>query len=992
MLQQLRFYYKHSLNDLAVNGRRTFFALLAIAAGVAAIVSLLTLGVMIDDTLTGSLQESNRGDIRISIRPFDEDPLSPEEEDAREQDGVVQEYGPFDELAIGQEGLETIQAWLDEHFPGVAELTYRQLVTGVAGTAVRIPAKDTVNPFTVPLIVETAKYPWYGDVVSEDGRPLDTLINAPTDIVISRNLADKLNAEVGDTLRLNSVNADFTIRGIVPTDVEGGFENIIGALIGFYYLDQQAMTFFDGGQVTADNIYLRLNDLSQLDAMDDALEERFPYLNITSTEDVRSQNEEVSDILTQLVSVMGLISLLIGGIGIINTMNVVVSRRRVEVAVLKTIGFEAEQITILFLVEAFIMGVLGSLLGIVLGWVLTFAIKGVAENFLAQSLTFRITPEPPLTGLIVGALITTIFGFLPTLSAGQVRPATVLHPAETPMPKAGRLRSFAAVIVVILALSLVAQPMIGGLLAAEDDGTNTTESVEPVETTPTSPDITMISASVGAVLGFLGGVAVLAGKMFTDWTHKRWPRRILRWLLFLVIMPTLTGLFGFFVPAVLFLLGAFITAGILYVLLWVVVIIIGRFFPSLGIVDLKIALRSILAARGRTASTLLALAVGIFTLSLISMLTTTILDEFERLIVEQSGGNVLIFASGDTLETVETTLANFDGVESFAVVGAHDVELLTVEDVSENQTITFDELRQRAIELDPGGAGPGYDDLLDFAFRAIDGREIDSNLPEFDFYAGRQLIPEDNGQPVMVMTANEATIALGFEVGDRLTFRFVDSDNPETNTLTFEVVGMKDGRGIDLNTGSPNYVPLDSLPPELEPGQLSAVVQVDEARLRDLQRTFNEIPGTFLLETRLLNDLINRLVTQFTAFPILVSALALFTGGVVIANSVALTTMERRREIAIMKAVGLQRERVLSMLLLENGIMGIIGGLTGVGIGALMLFLMLTQLFDSAIGDSIPFATAFLLMGLALLITLIASVLTVWGASGEKPLNVLRYD
>ena len=52
---------------------------------------------------------------------------------------------------------------------------------------------------------------------------------------------------------------------------------------------------------------------------------------------------------------------------------------------------EAEQVTALFLVEAVLMGVFGSLLGIVLGWIAAYAIKGVAETFLAQTLAFRIT-------------------------------------------------------------------------------------------------------------------------------------------------------------------------------------------------------------------------------------------------------------------------------------------------------------------------------------------------------------------------------------------------------------------------------------------------------------------------------------------------------------------------------------------------------------------------------------------------------------------------
>ncbi|MBI5959103.1 MAG: ABC transporter permease, partial [Chloroflexi bacterium] len=107
---------------------------------------------------------------------------------------------------------------------------------------------------------------------------------------------------------------------------------------------------------------------------------------------------------------------------------------------------------------------------------------------------------------------------------------------------------------------------------------------------------------------------------------------------------------------------------------------------------------------------------------------------------------------------------------------------------------------------------------------------------------------------------------------------------------------------------------------------------------------------------------------------------------------VALSTLERRREIAIMKAVGLQRERVLGMLLLEYGLMGLIGGLIGVGLGGLGLLYMLVQAFEGDLGRSIPYWTALQLMGLCVGIALIAAIVTAWGASGEKPLNVLRYE
>ncbi len=69
---------------------------------------------------------------------------------------------------------------------------------------------------------------------------------------------------------------------------------------------------------------------------------RFPYLQTLTTAEMEEQNSQVAEYVTQMVTVMGLISLLIGGIGIVNTMLVIVSRRTTEVAVLKTIGLEGE--------------------------------------------------------------------------------------------------------------------------------------------------------------------------------------------------------------------------------------------------------------------------------------------------------------------------------------------------------------------------------------------------------------------------------------------------------------------------------------------------------------------------------------------------------------------------------------------------------------------------------------------------------------------------
>ena len=380
------------------------------------------------------------------------------------------------------------------------------------------------------------------------------------------------------------------------------------------------------------------------------------------------------------------------------------------------------------------------------------------------------------------------------------------------------------------------------------------------------------------------------------------------------------------------------------------------------------------------------------------MLAGTVTKFFNNILEQEIGGNVIVIAAGSgVVDQIDTRLASLDGVNSYAVVGNYHTELISMEDASTGDTLTADQLKRRA----ENEVGAQEADYFDYAMQMISGRELDSNLPDVVFYKGRQLDPTtDAGQPVMVIPANSATLAAGIDVGDKLTFRVGGSEgNPLTSgssqarEITFEVVGMTDRRSgqVEVSFGASSYAPIAAFG-DLSPSEVFAIVDVDEAQMGALRRSLTEVPGVFVLETSLINDLINSLIDQFTSLPILVAALALFTGGVVIANSVALTTLERRREIGIMKAVGLQRERVLGMLLLEYGLMGLIGGLIGILIGGVSLLYVLVQAFGGQLGEVIPYGTAFLLMGLCVAIALVAAILTAWGASGERPLNVLRYE
>ncbi|MBN2303784.1 MAG: ABC transporter permease, partial [Anaerolineae bacterium] len=461
MTGQLTFYLKHSLNDLRANRQRTVFALLCIAAGVAAIVGLQTLGELINDTLTGSLREANKGDIHIFSGPESDTPEAVQRQGRAE--GVLEPGGQFFPDYFGQAGLDRIQAWFDTHYPGAAAITYQQTFSDLTtGTGISLPARQTEKTFVSSYIVDAARFPLYGERVSLDGVPLRDLIQHPDDIVISDNLADDLGAEIGDTLRLSGASADFTLRGVVSADAEAGVDNLFAGLFGFYYLDLDAAPYFSQEPATYD-LYVRLNDDSQLAEIEAAFRAEFPYITVITTQDLKDRNAQISRIINGLVTVMGLVALLIGGIGIANTMLVIVNRRAAEVAILKTVGLEPREVTLLFLTEAILMGIIGSVAGVLSGWLIAFVARGLAESFVAQSLEFRFAPGPALTGLVIGILITAIFGFLPTLAAGRVRPVTVMRPSDAVVPKAGRRLTAVAILALLLALSVLTQGLVGDL-------------------------------------------------------------------------------------------------------------------------------------------------------------------------------------------------------------------------------------------------------------------------------------------------------------------------------------------------------------------------------------------------------------------------------------------------------------------------------------------------------------------------------------------------
>ncbi|MCC6802003.1 MAG: ABC transporter permease, partial [Anaerolineae bacterium] len=799
-MRRIAFYLRYAARNLRRGARWTTFAVFCIAAGVATIVALRSLGLAIGDSLTENVRANNHGDVTVS-RVSGSNSIFPGFSRSEPANTV---FNPRQ--------VERVQQWAAEHD---AQVTFYFRTANLQVTAVDYVSVGRPQFINV-LLIDPQTFPPTGDITALDpaGVPLRELFTGGDEIVISQNLADSQGIQVGDTVRVSNTTDLYTVRGIVSAEIESSITNPLAAFFGFAYLDESQAEKLEL-PVQPNTFSLILPPGADIEAFGEEVGDLVGSRYVTTTPELLERNRAIADVLGRFIVVMGLGALLIGGVGIINTMLVMVGRRAEEIAALKTFGLKGRQVGALFLSEAFLLGVLGSILGCVLGVILSVGVNQYGAAFLQQRLPWRIYPEALLYGVGLGIVVTLVFGILPILTANRIRPAIILRPNEAHLPGVGVFHSLLALVLVVVVIGGIAGRIIG--------------------------DMRFGSVTVsGAVIGIVGVAATL------------------------------------------------LILGILVCILWVIVWLVSH-LPSFGSVDLRLALRNLTARRIRTATTLLALSAGMFALSSITFVGVGTREILQFQLTQNLGGNVLVFP---VLSVVSQALGQ----------GLLTAQLQGVEGVLNNTRISLYNAPLVAVN----GEAP----IDDEGFSAVRGGRRafsvglltrDSTNPAAlptDILRGRDLTADDRGKFVLVVADAWAQVQ-GADVGSTLTL------GTPNGLQTFEVVGIARSSG-QVSFGS-LFVP---------PGVISDidvqfnVLLVDPAHLNEVLLKLSESPLVFALDITFIDGLLKRLIDQFAAIPTVVGLLSLLAAAVTMANTVSLQTLERRRQIGVLKAVGLKGRRV----------------------------------------------------------------------------------
>lgn len=445
-MQRVRFYLQLTWRNLRRDGRWTSLAILGVAAGVAAMVALRSLGLAVNDALLLNLREVNRGD--INVRSVPSGPFA-----------FAINQGAWERNVFEAGDLQRIEAAVAGHD---GSLTAYSVWHNVQFS--RHDGADARRPGIISsFFIDPASFAISHHVAAEEppGAALDRLLGGGAELVVSRRLAASLSLQPGDLVSVSGSGQPYRVTGIVPDHSEANLRDLASSFFGFAYFhrDQALQLQLNPApnqisirlpQGSAPETVRQLGlDLWALDA---------GIHSMTTTPDLLLRNVALAELIERFVVLTGLAALLIGAAGIVNTMLVLTRRRLLEIAALKTLGLGRRQITVIFGLEALMLGMAGSLAGVPAGVVLGRFVSGFGETLIQRPVSWQPYPQAMLFGLAMGLVVTLVFGLLPVSIAARVRPASILRPAQARLPRAS-LRE--------MALALPALLLVTGAIAGE---------------------------------------------------------------------------------------------------------------------------------------------------------------------------------------------------------------------------------------------------------------------------------------------------------------------------------------------------------------------------------------------------------------------------------------------------------------------------------------------------------------------------------------------
>jgi len=402
--------FEETTSALTSNKMRSGLTMLGIVIGIASVIAMVAIGTGSQSTINASIQ--SLGSNLILVQPgFQRGAAS----------GPVS-GGRGSAQTLTQADADAIKTEITMAKNVAPQLSGRYQITA-SGTNTNTTVNGTVPSYTEVRNIQIS----IGSFISDEN--VSTMAKVA---VLGPTTRDDLfgteTDPTGQSIRINNVN--FRVIGVTKSKGGSGFSNqddiiFIPITTAQTYLsgnssshvseiDIEAASTNDMGliQTQVTNLLLQRHNISNASLAD------FQVLN---QQDIVNSASSATNTFTILLASIAGISLVVGGIGIMNMMLTTVTERTREIGLRKAIGADEKDINMQFLTESFLLTFVGGVVGIVLGWAVAWGIT----KFTGTATSVSITSV--LLAFGVSAVIGIIFGYYPARRASKLNPIEALR-------------------------------------------------------------------------------------------------------------------------------------------------------------------------------------------------------------------------------------------------------------------------------------------------------------------------------------------------------------------------------------------------------------------------------------------------------------------------------------------------------------------------------------------------------------------------------------
>jgi putative ABC transport system permease protein len=400
--------FRETSSALLSNKVRSGLTILGIVIGIGSVIAMISVGQGSTASITSNIQ--SLGSNLLMVSPSFQRGV-----------GTQVSAGRGSAKTLKQEDADAIQEEITLIKALAPELSSRYQITA-KGTNTNTSVVGTTVDYPTVRNVEIAE----GSFISEQNvRSLSKVA------VLGPTTRDDLFGEdatgvVGKTIKINKIQ--FKVIGITKEKGGSGMSNQDDMI----FIPLSTAQRFLAGSDYLSTIYVEVVDQESMTAAQEQITSLLlsrhnisnPELadfSIMNQADIVSSVSSISDTLTILLGSIAGISLIVGGIGIMNMMLTTVTERTREIGLRKAIGAKKKDISLQFLAESVMLTFIGGIVGIFLGWLLSYAVSYFG------GLTTKISLMSILLAVGVSAAIGIIFGYYPARRAARLNPIEALR-------------------------------------------------------------------------------------------------------------------------------------------------------------------------------------------------------------------------------------------------------------------------------------------------------------------------------------------------------------------------------------------------------------------------------------------------------------------------------------------------------------------------------------------------------------------------------------